>query len=316
MRSSILFLLFLPVLFSCSEKDEWFDHSEESGNIPAGISQVAFRSNAQSLRVYVFRKEENVFRYDSILDSGGSTDGKITAQLPTGDYKFLFTGPLNGQLNVLPVQLDKTVTFEQLRFAAQADTEHPNGVLPIEELFLPEPEVADSIYAIRGNNEIKCTLKRRVSQLEFVLKRGYKKGNEYIPQPFKEGENILDSIKELHVVTTGIGTECNYRGTSGEGTLFSTFSAEGEKSMDTQGFATFEGPYVFPAAEGKEILLDISLVSVSGATYPPLQLRGKLEPNRKLNVTLWLNSTRFDVGLTIHNLPISERTDGDNGIWE
>lgn len=316
MRSSILFLLFLPVLFSCSEKDEWLDPSEESGNIPAGISRVAFESNSQSLRVYVFRKEGNVFRYDTILNSGWSTEGKMTAPLRMGDYKFLFTGPLNGHLNVLPVLPDKTVTFEQLRFAAQADPQHPNGVLPVEELFLPEPEVADSVYAIRGDNEIKCTLKRRVSQLEFVLKRGYKKGNEYIPQPFEEGENILGSIQEFQVVTTGVGTECNYRGTSGEGTLFSTFSADGEKSVDTQGFATFEGPYVLPAADGKEVLLDISLVSVSGAAYPPLQLTGKLEPNRKLKVVLWLNSTSFDVGITIHNLPISERTDGDNGIWE
>lgn len=316
MRSSILFLLFLPVLFSCSEKDEWLDHSEESGDIPAGISQVAFESNSQSLRVYVFRKEDNVFRYDTILNSEGSAEGKMTAQLRMGDYKFLFTGPLNGQLNVLPVLPDKTVTFEQLTFAAQADTEHPNAVLPVEELFLPEPEVADSVYAIRGDNEIKCTLKRRVSQLEFVLKRGYKKGNEYIPQPFEEGENILGSIQEFQVVTTGVGTKCNYRGTSGEGTLFSTFSADGEKSVDTQGFATFEGPYVLPAADGKEVLLDISLVSVSGTAYPPLRLTGKLEPNRKLKVVLWLNSTSFDVGITIHNLPISERTDGDNGIWE
>ena len=97
--------------------------------------------------------------------------------------------------------------------------------------------------------------------------------------------------------------------------LIRNYSAAEYESIDTQGFATFTGPFVFPTT-GTSAGLNITLVPVSGEPYPPLQLSGKLEANRKLEVSLWLTSSYFDIGVTIQNLPISGRTNGDEGIWE
>lgn len=317
MRLIIVSLAFLPLLFSCSGQEELTTSSgmpEE--NIPAGITRVAFKSGPQPQCVYIFRKEGNSFRYDSTITGGWSAEGTMTARLLVGDYKFLFTGPLGNQTNVLPASLDHTVTFEQLCFATLTDSKHPGNILPAGELFLPEPTVADSVYTIAGGNEIECTLKRRVAQLTFILKRGYKEGDDYIPQPYSEGHHVLENIRELRVELTGIARQCNYLNTSGEGMLIRNYSAAEYESIDTQGFATFTGPFVFPSATGTSAGLNITLVPVSGEPYPPLQLSGKLEANRKLEVSLWLTSSYFDIGVTIQNLPISGRTNGDEGIWE
>lgn len=316
MRSTILTLLSLPLLFSCSGQEELTNSSGRPEDIPAGISRVTFRSGPLPQRVYVFRKDGDVFRYDSTLDSGWTDEGKMTTQLMIGDYKFLFTGPLNGQVNVLPAPLDETVGFEQLRFVSPTDPGQPGNILPPEELFLPEPDVADSVYTIRGGDEIECTLKRRVAQLGFVLNRGYKEGDEYVPQPYAEGDNILKTIGEIRVEISGAGRECNYLNTSGEGTISCTYATSQRESIDPQGFATFPGPFVFPPAGDGDIHLAITLISVSGEAYPTLQLTSKLEANRKLMVNLWLGSSYFDIGVTIRNLPISDRTEGDSGGWE
>ena len=65
-RSTILFLLSLPILFSCSGKDELSDSPGNPEEIPAGVSKVVFRSDGQaSRRVYIFRKEGDTFRFHS-----------------------------------------------------------------------------------------------------------------------------------------------------------------------------------------------------------------------------------------------------------
>lgn len=316
MRSTILILLSLPLLFSCSGQEGLTDSSGEPENIPAGISKVVFKSGPLPQSIYIFRKEEGVFRYDSTIDGGWSDEGRMTTRLLIGNYKFLFTSPLSGQVNVLPTPLDKTVTFEQLRFVSQTVPGQTENILPAEELFLPEPAIANSVYTIRGGEEIECTLKRRVSQLEFALNRGYKEGDEYVPQPYAEGHNILETIKEIRVEVSGVGRECNYLGTSGTGNISCTYAASERESIDSQGFATFEGPFVFPPADDGEVHLAITLIPVSGEAYPTLQLTNRLEVNRKLMVNLWLSSSYFDIGVTIHNLPISGKTNGDSGVWE
>lgn len=317
MRQSVIFLLFLPLFFSCSETNEETDLSGERDCISTKASLVAFKSDYPSQRVYIFRKEGDVFRYNSMIDKGWTEDGILTTRLLVGEYKFLFTNPLTGQLNILPVSLDKTVTIEQLRFTAKKDDQHgENSILPVEELFLPSPEVADSIYTIRGGHEIKCMLKRRISQLEFVLNWGYKNGDEFIPQPFDKGQDILKIIKEIKIEILGVAQECNYLHTSGKGNVYLNYLATQCDSIDEQGFATFTGPFVFPPADNKEVDIIVTLISSSEASYPSLQLNGKLEANRKLKVNLWLNSSDFNIGVTIHNDSISERTDGDSGMWE
>lgn len=318
MRFSVMYLLFLPMMLSCSGQEELTDSSggpEE--NLPAGIARVAFQSDPQPQCLYIFRKEGDSFRYDSTINTGWSADGKLTTRLLLGDYKFLFTGEQNAQVDVFPSPLTPDVAPEQLRFVARTDNEHPGYLLSTGELFLPEPDVAAKVYTIQGNDEIACTLKRKVSQLEFVLKRGYKEGNEYIPLPYDKGDNVLEMVKELRVEISGVARECNFNGTSGKGNMIATYSASERQSIDEQGFATFAGPFVFPPANANgEVNLKITLVPITGSPYKPLSLKGKLEANRKLEVNLWLNSSYFDIGVTIHNGPITERTDGDAGVWE
>ncbi len=320
MRSNILFLISLPILFSCSPQEELTDSSGNPEEIPAGISKVSFNSRGlQSPCVYVFSKEGDNFVYQSTLDSGWTPEGKLTTRLLIGDYKFLFTGPLDDQIEVLPATLDRTVTFDQLRFAARKDEEHDGGLLPVGELYLPKSDVANQMYTIRGGEQIECTVERRVSQLSFTVARGYKKEgteNEYVPQSYTGTHNILETVKELHVEIAGVASQCNYLETSGEGTVYQTYNEASRKNVTPDGFVTFTGPFVFPPADGKEIDLTLTLVSVAGSAYPPLHLKGKLEANRQLVVNLWLTSSYFDIGVTIHTEAISGRTDGDAGMWE
>lgn len=317
MRLTILFLLCLPALFSCSEQEELTTSSGEPGDIPAGISQVAFRSDLESLCVYIFRQEEDdVFRYDSSINKGWSADGRLTARLRTGVYKFLFTSSLTDGLDVLPATMDRNVTIEQVRFAARKDNKYSDAVLPTGDFYLPQPEVPDTEYIIDGRKEITCTLQRRVSQLEFALKRGFKEGDTYTPLPFKDEYNILEIIKGIQVKISGVATECNYRETSGESNVYYEYQPDPKNNVDAEGFATFEGPYVFPPATGKEVGLDITFLSANEANYQPLHLTGVLEANKKLQVTLWLNSADFSVTVTVDTLPISDTTEGDSGIWE
>lgn len=317
-RSTILFLLSLPLLFSCSGQDELLDSPGNPEEIPAGVSKVVFRSDGQaSRRVYIFRKEGDTFRYHSQIDNGWSADGKMTTRLLIGEYKFLFTVPTGEGLDVLPTPLDKTVTWKQLSFAAKTDSDNPENILPVEELFLPEPEVADSMYTIRGGDKkITCTLTRRVSQLEFVLKRGYKKGEGYVPVPYSSGSDILSMMQELQVELSGVARQCNYARTSGTATMQQTYAAADNNGIDDDGFATFTGPFVFPPVDNQEIDLKITLVPKKGAPYAPLHLKGKLETNKKLVVNLWLNSASFSIGVTYENKDITQRTDGDSGRWE
>lgn len=316
MRLSILFILCLPALFSCSDQEGLTNSSGEPEDIPAGISQVAFRSDLGSLCVFIFRKEGDVFRYDSFIDKGWSDSGRLTARLRTGVYKFLFTSHFADRLDVLPATMDGNVTVDQVRFATRKDDEHPDAVLPTGDFYLPQPEVTDTEYAIDGHKEIACTLRRRVSQLEFALKRGRKEGGTYTPLPFEDGHHILETIKGIQVKITGVATGCNYLETSGESDVYYEYQPTVQDDTDADGFATFEGPYVFPPATGKEVGLNIIFISATGATYKPLQLTGVLETNKKLQVNLWLNPTDFSVGVTVDTLPISERTEGDSGIWE
>lgn len=320
MRSSILFLISLPILFSCSPQEELTDSSGKPEEIPAGISRVSFSTRgSQSPCVYVFRKEGDNFVYQSTLDSGWTPEGKLTTRLLIGDYKFLFTGPLDGQLDVLPAPLNKSVTFDQLRFAAHEDS-GPNGdFLPAGELFLPEPDIANQVYTIRGSEQIACTLKRRVAQLSFTVARGYKKEgteDEYVPQPYTGTHNILETIKELRVEIAGVANQCNYLGTSGKGKVYQSYTGTSPKNMTPEGFVTFTGPFVFPPADGEEVKLTLTLVSVTGEEYTPISLKGKLEANRQLAVNLWLAFTYFDIGVTVHTEDISGRTGGDAGMWE
>lgn len=317
MRTTLLSLLALLMLSSCSEQEE--PASGSSGgteNVPAGVSRVLFKTGPQSQCVYIFRKEGDVFRYDSMINSGWSEEGTATARLVLGDYKFLFTGPLNGDLDVLPATLDKTVTWEQLRFASRPDNGLENGILPAGELFLPEPEVADSVYAIRGDDEIACTLKRRVSQLTFAVKRGFKDGDIYVPQPFAGGQDILSMVDQLEVEIYGVARSCNYAETSGTGNVLRTYSASDDGSTDPDGFVTFTGPFVFPPSDGSEVRLKITPGKPSGETYPPVEITRKLEANRQLEVNLWMSSSQYDIGVTVHTSPISQETEGDKGVWE
>lgn len=316
-RFIILSHIFLPLMFSCTEHEELTNSPRQpEENIPAGISRVAFTGGPQSQCVYIFRKEGNDFRYHSMINSGWSADGKVTARLLTGDYKFLFTGPLDGQTDVLPSALTSSVTPDQLHFAAKTDDVHTNYILPAGELFLPEPDVADLVYTIRGNDEIKCTLKRRVSQLEFVLRRGYKEEGKYVARPYSDGHNVLENISELQIEITGVARYCNFQGTFGKGDILCTYLASECENIDAQGFATFTGPFVFPPAGDAEVMLHITPISSSGVPYQMLTLPGKLEANRKLEVNLWFNPSYYDIGVTIRNRPITQQTDGDTGIWE
>lgn len=312
----ILYMALTVLLFSCTER------IEEEMPMPVDHNttkkyETTFSGGSDHVSVFIFRENQSLFSYYSVVNSGWSPEGKVTVALPLGNYKFLFTGPFGTRSSLSPDPLTSDSRFEDIRFLAKEETS--GFVLPVDELFLQDPQLADSIYQIRQPATVSCLLKRVTSEAVFILKRGYPDGNEYRPLPYSDGKNILNHIQALDVTLENVATTLNLQGTDGSGKLHVTLTPADQDSLTGEGFVVFQGIKVFPSPTGISSRISLSLTPAPGSSYPTLtlpELTGTFMKNKKLLVTIWVTSTYQYIGITVNTEDISQQTNGDLGIWQ
>lgn len=310
-------------LLSCSDRITDMEEQEIGGG-EMQSTPVTFRTGAATdVSLFIFRKTGDRFLYQSEIDKGWSTDGKITVSMDKGDYQFLFVSSDGTGTTLTPDPPQTDTYLEEMRFNALPDPVREGNILPVNELFLPEPEAATQVYTIRGGETVSCTLKRAVSRLLLVLKRGHAENGVYVPEPYPAGTHILQEIKEAQVTISGIGTSADIYGTMGAGTLSTTFSEADKDDISDEGFASFTGPFFFPPAEDGIVRVAVDLVPKTGETATTIHkvVSGQVKKNEQLQVVLWIGAGDEPhgdrvIGVTVDTQPISEETDGDKGIWE
>lgn len=313
----IIYLLIIPLFCSCTE--QWEGDNSAPGKVLTKSSMVTFTVGNEDISLYIFREQEGVFRYDSTVNIPAMNGGKKSVRLALGRYKFFFASLLGKYMDFHPFPLDSETTLDQLQYISRVDPENEGCILPADEVYLPEPSEIDSIYVIRGGEEIKSKLKRRVAQFSFVLKRGYEKGGKYVSLPFAEGQNILDNFQKMEVRIADVGEIIDYKGVYGKGVISESYTVETCDSLDREGYAYFTGPFVVPPVSSSATL-SFSLLPVDKyggvAAKMEKKLTVPLERNEHLQVTLWINGNWQDIIVTIDRRPISEMAAGDSGIWE
>ena len=143
-------------------------------------------------------------------------------------------------------------------------------------------------------------------------------GAQYVEVPYAEPQSVLGEIDRIELSAGAAGLRVTPAGSSGTATVAATLAAADYAELTDGGFIRLEGPFIIPPADGGEVGLDISVVPAAGAALQParLHLTGRAERNKRLDVTLWINSGYPAVGVEIKTAPIEREQDGDTGIWE
>lgn len=316
-----LFLIFL----SCSDTRIEEVETELGGEGGQGVP-VTFRAGESTdVSLYIFRKEADRFVYRSEINKGWSAQGKVTTRLDKGTYQFLFVKSDGQGTQLSPSPLQSNTSMEEMYFNALPDPARQGGILPVNELFLPDPDAATRIYSIEGEETVSCTLKRAVSRLLVAVKRGHGENGVYTPAPYPAGENIFQTIGKVEVTLSGVATATNVWATKGSATLFTAFAEADKDSLTQEGFAAFTGPFFFPPSEGEG-------VEVAVAIYPADQtegeiirkvVNGQVKKNEQLCVVLWIEpeaepgpDPNRSILVAVDTRPISQETEGDKGVWE
>lgn len=314
-----LFFLFLSCSDSRITEVEEATGGDETPSVP-----VTFRTDAGTdMSLYIFRKKGDLFLYRSEIDKGWTTDGRLTIQMDKGDYQFLCVKSDKQGIELSPSPLQTDTPLEGVYFKALPDPAYEGRILPVNELFLPEPDAATRVYSIQGGETVAYTLKRVVSQLILMLKRGREDAAGYVPDPYPAGENILQTIRKIEVTIAGAGASANIYGTQGAATLSTTLSEANKDSLTQEGFAVFTGPFFFPPSSASPVEVSVSIYPADEAQGKTIRkvVNGAVKKNEQLCVVLWIGadtqpSEDWLLGLTVDTRPISEETEGDKGLWQ
>ncbi len=311
-------IIFLIMVAACSDKDNLTDETNSS----LTRTTFAYTADADDVSVLIFGKGNEGFTYLRTLSSGW-VNNRISTNLELGEYKFLFCLVPGTETTFTPTSLDNSIGMEDIRIHAKTDNEplRQGYVLPVEEIWMPETEaLADTPYIIEGNELISNTLKRAVSQVEVILKRAeIGQNNEITPVPYGEGSNIMNDIKSIVLDIEGVGEYIDYKGSHGLSRTY--YYTQTATDFTNEGFAHFEGPFVFPTETTDPANVKIT-IQPTDSTKDPMSttVSGKLERNKKLIITLWISSPDEPIvsviDITVDTEEISLSTDGDKGIWE
>lgn len=310
-------------LLSCTDRITEVEE-QEIGRGEMQSAPVTLRAGtAKDVSLFIFRKTGDRFVYQSEINKGWSTDGMITVSMEKGDYQFLFVSSDGTATALTPYPPQTDTDLEEIRFKALPDPYHKGKILPVNEVFLPELDDAIREYSIRGGETVSCTLKRAVSRLLLVLKRGHKENDGYVPEPYPAGENILQDIQEVQMTISGIGTSAGIHGTEGTSSLSTTFMEADKDGFTDAGFVSFAGPFFFPPADNGTVRVAVHLIPKEGTAGTTIHkvVTGQVKKNQRLQVVLWIGTgdePQGDrvIGVTVDTKPISDETDGDKGIWE
>lgn len=303
---------------ACSNDEVYTDGSLGEELDSSNSKTVTFsQADMDGVSVLIFAHSNTEFKYLRHINTGWTEDGKVSTLLDIGTYKFLFLKKIGINTILYPNPLDANSNFEDIKIEAKEDILHEGYLLPVDEIWLPETEeMAKEIYVINNPTTIYNKLKRAVSQIKLNIKRGYKSESGILPYPFPEGKNIMDNIKEIKMDISGIGETVTISG--GSGSSKTQYTSQVATEITTEGYAVFDGPFVFPNGTGMNASVKITITPKDESAFPVMtvDVEGLLERNKKMEITLWLTSIYKFINVTVVTDPISESQDGDLGIWE
>jgi len=319
MDNKLLIFLFslLILLSSCSDRDPMEYSSDEESDPYTDVS-FSRSGDADDVSILVFRKTGSgdllwTQTLNPVWTRKGSTDTyEAGARIETGDYQFLFYKHTPDKVIALPDDLSgKKIT--DILFEAEA-----NGagyVKSVDEIFMPAPDNAVQIYRFAGGkNEsrtVPSTLYRAVSKVEIHLMRGHKVyEGHWSKRPYVDTatDNILKVFNEdFSYEITNIGTSLDVSGGVGSVAMKGT----GKFVLDSEGFASYESPFVFPNGSNAPSGVNLVLTRPDNSTET-VSVSGYLPRNKKLVVWVWLSYTDISFTVTLEQMTAE---DGDDGTW-
>jgi len=320
---SILLILIMSMIVACSNEEAIMENSLGDKLNSVNKKTVTFsEATMDGVSVLIFGHNNSKFQFLRSIDAGWSASGtsksKVSTYLEIGTYKFLFLKNEGKTTKLTPSLLGAgPIYFENIKIESTEDSQNPGWLAPVDEIWLPETDaVANKTYAISDSVTIFNKLKRAVSQVQLNIKRALPDGEKQTPYPFEEGESIMENIKEIKMEIEGVGEYITIYG--GNGTSKTKYNATSASKIDDDGYAIFNGPFVFPNGTGEDAMVNIIIEPIDENVFPrtTATAKGPLEKNRKLEITLWLTPVYKFINITIDTKPISGNKDGDTGIWE
>lgn len=315
----IFYLILLGIASACSGP-------EEETILPpppvAAMQNISFRSTtATNYDILAFRQRNNEFVYLKTFQVSGLSEGEVySAELPVGNYQFLFARNYNTNTLLSPSYPNPNTRFEEMTFITKTDSQAGgNQILGSDELYLQDQH-ADSVYQLTAASTIECTLKRAVAQLVLHIKRGQKNADgTYTAIPYPSKDNIARYFNEIKIELAGIGSRVNAQSIpSGSANLQVTYAAIAYDSLSSEGFATYTGPFFFPSATPQKLQLGVILTPAANSPQPSLKIEttGAPKRNEQFIVTVWVTKDWNFIGITTDTQPITAEIPGDEGIWD
>lgn len=270
--------------------------------------------------VYAFRREGERFLYDTLFRADWNPQGTLAVRMRGGDYKFLFASGEGANLSLGPAPLTRATTWDEAAFSLRATDAAAGKYAPAEELFLQFPAAdAERVYTLGGTDvSVSARLRRAVSRIGIILKRGYKVGDTYVEVPYTAPRSMLDEVERIDLIVAGAGQRVRPEGYAGTAAIEASLATADYAELTDAGFVRLDGPFVLPAADGGPLALSLSVRPAAGSALRPaeVELEEVVQRNQRLDVVLWITAGYPVVGVEIRTQPIEEEQNGDAGIWE
>lgn len=309
-------VLMTAAVAACTDAERMPDGISAPGTTRVELRQTETRD----ISVYAFRQKGDVFVYDTLFRDGWAPDGRLSVRLPDGRYKFLFVSGSDENISLEPTPLTARTTWEEAVFTLRENPETDGFYFPADELFLQYPASdANRIYTLAGTDmTVPARLSRAVCQVVVHLKRGFHDGTGYVEVPYAAPHSVLDEIERIELAVTNAGLRVSPDAVSGTAAVAAALPAADHAAVTQKGFIQLDGPMLIPPADGANLEMTVRVVPAAGAALQPaeLQIGGKAERNKCLDITLWITSGYPVVGVEIDLSPIDREQNGDSGIWE
>ncbi|MCC8146817.1 MAG: hypothetical protein LIO93_10375, partial [Bacteroidales bacterium] len=177
------------------------DIIDENIITPELKGDIQLSADIQDVSVLIFGKENQQYKYQKMIHINWPEETTTSTNLILGDYKFLFLSADELNTDILPATLSMETQIEEIRVSAKKDESDDEYVYPVGEIFMPETEaLAQTVYAIRGNELIENKLTHAVSQITLKVKRGIWDNEQLVDSlPYSSGQNILDLIDKIEM---------------------------------------------------------------------------------------------------------------------
>jgi len=302
--------LLIIVLAGCSEED-----TSPIEKPSVGIENiVTLAGNAENVNVLIFNQNGNDYNYKREIN----LNIQDTANLEYSTYKFLFYKSAGLNSDKLPAVFTSENLFEDVIFQSRTDLQNDGYVLPVDEIWLPESaDLANQSYSINSDRTIRNILTRAVSQVIVHIRKGtYDESNP--PTPVELSETPV-AMGEIIMDIQSVGEYVTFNGATGNK---KTMFINDESLLSEDGDISFIGPFVFPSENG-ETTVSVTYTPTATSEYPDIEktVSGRLERNKRLEITFWVSEEEPPVGREFINITV-ETTDmegdlsGDEGIWE